>query len=268
VEAMDADSEANGLFNLENNEYGEYVIALGETCNLYTAASASNILEYKVFGKPVTISSNIATCGEEYISDKTNNLIYQITGEQNLITSVISGIVGNGFVNGVKLEIGDAGRLDIDPSVDYDVDFQNNSAIMDVDASDVPVKSVGEGGSKADLGNKLDYQFGNAGGNKHNVYRTTGLKAEMDKLGFDDTPENRAYFEQYYNDVLNDPSNIVGKPQTASYVENGVTYNYTVTTRESFLMGKYGGAKITTHWDGNRLLTIKIGSGKQTRYHH
>jgi len=268
VEAMDADSEANGLFNLENNEYGEYVIALGETCNLYTAASASNILEYKVFGKPVTISSNIATCGEEYISDKTNNLIYQITGEQNLITSVISGMVGNGFVNGVKLEIGDAGRLDIDPSVDYDVDFQNNSAIMDVDASDVPVKSVGEGGSKADLGNKLDYQFGNAGGNKHNVDRTTGLKAEMDKLGFDDTPENRAYFEQYYNDVLNDPSNIVGKPQTASYVENGVTYNYTVTTRESFLMGKYGGAKITTHWDGNRLLTIKIGSGKQTRYHH
>ena len=152
VEAMDADSEANGLFNLENNEYGEYVIALGETCNLYTAASASNILEYKVFGKPVTISSNIATCGEEYISDKTNNLIYQITGEQNLITSVISGIVGNGFVNGVKLEIEDAGRLDIDPSVDYDVDFQNNSVIMDVDAKDVdakdvPVKSVGEGGN-------------------------------------------------------------------------------------------------------------------------
>ncbi|MBQ8167560.1 MAG: hypothetical protein IJZ96_11100, partial [Lachnospiraceae bacterium] len=152
VEAMDADSEANGLFNLENNEYGEYVIALGETCNLYTAASASNILEYKVFGKPVTISSNIATCGEEYISDKTNNLIYQITGEQNLITSVISGMVGNGFVNGVKLEIEDAGRLDIDPSVDYDVDFQNNSVIMDVDAKDVdakdvPVKSVGEGGN-------------------------------------------------------------------------------------------------------------------------
>ena len=127
---------------------------------------------------------------------------------------------------------------------------------------------AGKGGTNADLGNKLDYQFGKAGGNKHNVDRTTGLKAEMDKLGFDDTPENRAYFEQYYNDVLNDSSNIVGKPQTASYVESGVTYNYTVTTRESFLMGKYGGAKVTTHWDGNRLLTIKIGSGKQTRYHH
>ena len=88
----------------------------------------------------------------------------------------------------------------------------------------------------------------------------------MDKLGFADTAENRAYFEQYYNDVLNDSSNIVGVPQTASYTENGVTHYYTVTTRESFLMGKYGGAKVTTHWDGDRLLTIKIGSGKQTRY--
>ena len=147
VENMDADSEANGLFNLDNSEYGKYIKAIGEASNLYTAASASNLLEYKVFGKPVTISSNIATCGEEYISDKTNSLIYQVTGEQNLVTSVISGMVGNGFVNGVRLEIEDAGRLDIDPSVDYDVDFQNNSVIMDVEAKDVPVKSVGEGGS-------------------------------------------------------------------------------------------------------------------------
>lgn len=114
---------------------------------------------------------------------------------------------------------------------------------------------------------QLDYQFGNAGGNQHNIDRTNGLKAEMDKLGFADTAENRAYFQQYYNDVLNDSSNIVGVPQTASYItENGVTHYYTVTTKESFLMGKYGGAKVTTHWDGNRLLTIIISSGKQTRY--
>jgi len=161
VEAMDADSEANGLFNLENNEYGEYVIALGETCNLYTAASASNILEYKVFGKPVTISSNIATCGEEYISDKTNNLIYQITGEQNLITSVISGIVGNGFVNGVKLEIEDAGRLDIDPSVDYDVDIHNNSGIIEetIEQSyDIDSKLLDYNGEFKDISLENSYQ--------------------------------------------------------------------------------------------------------------
>ena len=130
------------------------------------------------------------------------------------------------------------------------------------------VSKAGGSGSKVDLGNKLDYQFGKAGGNAYNIDRTNGLKAEMDKLGFDDTPENREYFEQYYNNVLNDCSNIVGEPQTASYMENGVTYNYTVTIRESFLMGKYGGAKVTTYWDKNRLLTIKISSGRQTRYHN
>lgn len=54
----------------------------------------------------------------------------------------------------------------------------------------------------------------------------------------------------------------------ASYVENGITHYYMVTTRESFLMGKYGGAKVTTHWNENRLLTIKIGSGRHTRYNH
>jgi len=70
-----------------------------------------------------------------------------------------------------------------------------------------------KGGSKAELGNKLDYQFGKAGGNKHNIDRTNSLKAEMKKLGFDDTVKNRAYFEQYYNDVLNNPSNIVGTPK-------------------------------------------------------
>ena len=46
----------------------------------------------------------------------------------------------------------------------------------------------------------------------------------MDKLEFEDTPENRAYFEKYSSDVFNDSSNIVGKPKSASYVENGITY--------------------------------------------
>ncbi len=141
----------------------------------------------------------------------------------------------------------------------------DNRGCVDLEALGL-VKS--KGGNRADLGNKLDYQFGKAGGNQHNIDRTRGLKAEMDKLGFNDTLENREYFEQYYNKVLNDSSNIVGTPEVASYTENGIIHYYTVTTRESFLMGRYGGAKVTTHWDGNRLLTIKISSGKESRYNH
>ena len=65
-------------------------------------------------------------------------------------------MVGNGFVNGVKLEIEDAGRLDIDPSVDYDVDFQNNSVIMDVKVEEVPTNGGGKGGKYSALGEMSD----------------------------------------------------------------------------------------------------------------
>ncbi|MDE5778072.1 MAG: hypothetical protein K2I10_06140, partial [Lachnospiraceae bacterium] len=135
-------------------------------------------------------------------------------------------------------------------------------------AYDNPEEVKVDDSRKADLGKKLDYQFGKAGGNKHNIDRTKGLKGNMEELGFDDTPENRAYFEQYYNDVLNDMSNQIGSPESASYTEDGITFYYTVTKRESFLMGKYGGAKVTTYWDGDRLLTIKISMGKGTRFNH
>lgn len=57
--------------------------------------------------------------------------------------------------------------------------------------------SGNEGGNEADLGNKLDYQFGKAGGSRHNIDRTNSMKADMDKLGFDDTVENGAFFEDY-----------------------------------------------------------------------
>jgi len=124
-----------------------------------------------------------------------------------------------------------------------------------------------EAGSQAELGNKLDYQFGKAGGSQHNINRTTGLKAEMDKLGFEDTTENRNFFTDYYNDVLNKTNNIV-KTELESYTVDNVTYSYIATYKESFLMGKYGGAQITTVWDENRLLSIIIKSGGQTRFGH
>ena len=40
--------------------------------------------------------------------------------------------------------------------------------------------------------------------------------------------------ELYYNDVLNDSSNIVEGSKAASYSVKEETYYYTVTTRESF----------------------------------
>lgn len=39
------------------------------------------------------------------------------------------------------------------------------------------------------------------------------------------------------------------------------TIEYTATTRESLLMGPYGGVKLKTIWDGYRLLTIIVEGG-------
>ena len=114
------------------------------------------------------------------------------------------------------------------------------------------------------MGRKLDYQYGKANGNSHTNDRTFGLLKEMDKLGFSDTPDNRAFFEQYYNDVLNGKNSVIVN-ESLSIQGRSVWF---ATTRESFLMGKYGGAKVETVWDGNRLITMIIHSGEQTRYHH
>ncbi len=117
----------------------------------------------------------------------------------------------------------------------------------------------------AELGIKLDYQLGKATGNEHNISRSKGLLKEMEKLGFDDNSSNRKYFQKYYNDVLNNGDNIILEEIV---VYRDKTGSYIKTTRESFLMGKRGGAVVTTSWDGNRLLTMIIKSGEETRYCH
>lgn len=41
----------------------------------------------------------------------------------------------------------------------------------------------------AELGNKLNYLFGQAGGNAHNVTRSTDMARQLASIGFQNTPE-------------------------------------------------------------------------------
>ncbi len=50
-----------------------------------------------------------------------------------------------------------------------------------------------ESGSKADLGNKLDYLFGKTSGNKHNIEHSKAMQAELQKIGIHNTPSGREY---------------------------------------------------------------------------
>ena len=137
--------------------------------------------------------------------------------------------------------------------------------IYDVGEAGQLEQVVGKSGSKsADLGNKLDYIFGKGTGNKHNIQRSQSMQIELEKIGIYDDLSGRDYLTQHLNKVLNDSSNI-SSVEVRSYVAKEIagnpTIEYTATTRESLLMGPYGGVKLKTIWDGDRLLTIIIEGG-------
>jgi len=90
------------------------------------------------------------------------------------------------------------------------------------------------------------------------------MQIELEKIGIYDDLSGRDYLTQHLNKVLNDSSNI-SSVEVRSYVAKEIagnpTIEYTATTRESLLMGPYGGVKLKTIWDGDRLLTIIIERG-------
>lgn len=118
-----------------------------------------------------------------------------------------------------------------------------------------------ESGSKADLGNKLDYLFGKASGNKHNIERSKAMQAELQKIGIHNTPSGREYISNHLSNVLNDPTNI-SNVEVRSYIAKELpgkpVVEYTATTRESLLMGPGGAVMVESVWDGNRLLTVIV----------
>ena len=119
---------------------------------------------------------------------------------------------------------------------------------------------------KADLGSKLDYLFGKASGNKHNIERSKSMQAELRRIGIHDNSFGREYITNHLNDVLNDSSNISNveiRSYTVKQLPGTPVIEYTSTTRESLLMGPGGAVKIESVWDGNRLITI-IGVVSET----
>jgi hypothetical protein len=103
---------------------------------------------------------------------------------------------------------------------------------------------------KADIGNKLDYVFGRATGNPHNIARSQDMLRQMESIGLTDNPDNRRYMERFFQNVLNDPTNV------AEIQPNGRI------VRESLLMGPRGGLKVVSVWEGDRLITVVLIGGK------
>ena len=121
-----------------------------------------------------------------------------------------------------------------------------------------------KGGSSPELGNKLDYLFGKAVGGKHNIERSVSMENSLNRIGIFDNASGREYLSSHLNQVLNDASNI-SNTEIRSYIAKELPgcpeITYTAVTKESLLMGPYGGLKLESVWDGNRLLTIVIKGG-------
>lgn len=159
VELKDTETEATGLLNLENSKYGDAIIFMGEASNLYTSVAASNVVTCKIYGTPTTFASTLGDCGEEIVTSKAEDIVYNITGGNDIAATIIGGYIGNRVRRGVSLEL--EGIEDVIPSgkINNKTDF-NNSSDFDtinsmqgyvVEDSDIDVvwrEDVGEGGSK------------------------------------------------------------------------------------------------------------------------
>lgn len=93
---------------------------------------------------------------------------------------------------------------------------------------------------------KLDFLLGKASGREHNINRSQAMLRQLEPIGFHNTPQNRAYLANYLYLIYLDPTNI-SEFQTNSRV-----------VKESLLMGKYGGLKVQTIWDEEKLITINL----------
>ena len=123
--------------------------------------------------------------------------------------------------------------------------------------------------AEPDFGNKLDYLFGKAKGNQHNLERTAGMKNELEiKMGISDNNANRSFIKQkikesYFNDAS------IANTEPMSYIAKELPgkpiVNLTGVTRETFIMGPDRGAVFQTLWDDNVLKNIIVRGGKGTR---
>ena len=58
------------------------------------------------------------------------------------------------------------------------------------------------------IGRKLDYLFGRASGNAHNIERSTSMLRQMERIGLQDTPAARQFMNGYFQQVFRNTANV------------------------------------------------------------
>jgi len=123
--------------------------------------------------------------------------------------------------------------------------------IKDLDkVADVKKGTKGTVKATPNFGQKMEYVFGNATGNKHNIDRSIAMERQLNSIGIFDNSKGRELVLDNLTDTFHDGSSIL-KTQ-----ENGRV------VRESILTGPQGVLKVESVWDGEKLITVKLFGGK------
>lgn len=97
---------------------------------------------------------------------------------------------------------------------------------------------------KAELGNKLEFAFGKASGNVHNVERSMQNASQLSKIGIHDNKTGREILENHFNKSFNDNASQIlaeGSGRVEIY---------------SLLSGPGGFLNVTSVWEGTKLITF------------
>jgi len=101
-----------------------------------------------------------------------------------------------------------------------------------------------------ELGQKLEYIFGNATGAKHNIDRSIAMERQLNSIGIFNNESGRKLVQENLINTFNDASSV------AKTQENGRI------VRESLLAGPNGMIKMESVWEGVKLITVQLFGGK------
>ena len=99
--------------------------------------------------------------------------------------------------------------------------------------------------SEPEIGNKLKYVFGDASGSKHNIDRSLSMQRILNRIGIFNNNSGRQFMQIEIEKAFYDNTNAI--LQTDGRI-----------AKETLLVGPNGFSKMTTIWDGNKLITIEL----------
>ena len=101
------------------------------------------------------------------------------------------------------------------------------------------------------ISRKTDFMLGRATGRVHNIERSKGMFEQIKKIGLWDNRETRGVIKDNLINTLKDPSSVVKELKEGRVL------------RESLLSGPKGHLKVESIWKDNKLITVKLKSGKK-----